>query len=208
MISAGCLGQVQQAVGSQQKGIPSLRDTEHWIDQTFTSENVGLSSCSEFDSNVPESDYGADVSCLYQSYRLDFADCKVTLFVRHSHTLINSARNLHEVGIADPRLDYVLSFKLSDIDPITISATAPIGSFGPLNKKTYHPNLPYVAINFRSTNDENNMVLSKPGGTSSIQQHDCCNFGGGIAMEPNYAPRFVHALRNAVELCGGKTSTF
>jgi hypothetical protein len=208
LIFSACLLGAQQAENPKRQE-PSLAETEEWITQTFTDMNTGKTLCGEFNSYVPSSEYGPDLSCNFEFYTLEFDQCEVKFYTRYAHTLINAAQNIRELAVRDQQMDYLLSFTLSDIDPTSISVTdLKQGSLGPLDKKTFHPNIPYVAVNFRTTNDKNSMVESKPDGTGKMAVHDCCTFGSGIGMEPNYAPRFVRALRHAVELCGGKPSAF
>ena len=108
----------------------------------------------------------------------------------------------------------VVSFSLSDIDPTTIKAGAPHGQWGDLNKKTYHDNPPsYVDVSFGTTNEVNTIAVEHPSDNSPDYKpemlHDCCGLlQPGLAVQPDCAPRFVKAFRNAVELCGGNPSTF
>jgi hypothetical protein len=70
-------------------------------------------------------------------------------------------------------------------------------------------------VSIQTTNDKDSIVekAHTPAGkgeTIRSMEHEV-GFPypkGGIAVKPDYAPRFLKALRHAVELCGGKRSTF
>lgn len=217
LIFSVCPLWAQQAKNPKQHE-PSLAETEEWITQTFSepkdsgNANTGRTSCVEINASAPASEFKPDVRCFFENYAIEFDQCEVKLYTIHSHAFVDLAQSNGELVARDDedqRADYLISFTLSDIDPTTISVIdLKVGSFGPLDKKTLHENIPYVGVNFRTTNDKNSMVVSKPDGTGKIAVYDCCNFGKGIGMNPNYAPRFVLALRHAVELCGGKPSAF
>jgi hypothetical protein len=112
----------------------------------------------------------------------------------------------------DKKETTVLFFNLHDIEPSSLKATEPTGSFGLLEKKTWHHNEPSADVHFETTDNAETMVLVYPYSdhpTKRYKKHVCCDvIGSGIAMKPEYAARFVKALRHAVELCGGKASVF
>jgi hypothetical protein len=203
---ASPFGQFLQA---QQQREASLAQTEEWINQTFTVDlNASRASCNEFDPDKPGSEYGTGFYCLYEKYSLDLKGCRATLSISHSHRTHTLALTDQE----DEKDSTMLSFNLRDIDPSTIRTGETTGSFGPLRGKTFHDNVPSVRVDFSTTNDADTMTLIYPHGhepTTQYKKHKCCDSSGsGIDMKPEYAPRFVKAFRHAVELCGGKTSTF
>lgn len=203
--------QPQQSVDPQRKQRPSLDETEGWIKQTFTNENTGRSNCGEYDPNQPGVNFGSYTSCTYSAYKISFAACKVTLEVHESTG--GFGENGQKPDEYNFKRDSLVSFDLSDIDPNTIKPDAPYGTYGDLKKRTHFDNPPWnVDVHFRTTNDANKIEVDYPFGSDPGKPngvHTCCDYiGFGLAVRPDYAPRFVKALRNAVELCGGKSSTF
>jgi hypothetical protein len=211
LICAGCFAQGQQAGDPQQAQKPSLEDTETWIKQTFTDENAGSSDCEESDPDILGLNYGPYTSCRYSKYeQIRFAQCKVSFEIHHSTGGLGKGGFWH--GAPDFKNDAIVSFSLRDIDPTTIKTSGLRGLYGDLKKKTFYKNEPWnVEVHFGTTNEDNKIEVEYPHGSTSgtpSKVHDCCEFGGGVTVRPEYAPRFVNALHNAVELCGGKPSTF
>ncbi len=74
----------------------------------------------------------------------------------------------------------------------------------------------YFDICLATTDSEPKMTLQYPYSTSSTggnhkpyKIHELCGIiNNFVTVQPDYAPRFVKALTHAVELCGGKSSTF
>lgn len=191
---------------------PSLADTEGWIKNTLA-ENTGQSICHEFDSSKQSgADYGPEFFCRSKSFELDFDGCKVTFYTFYSHRGVN----LHEKpesNNGDDKADAsIAEFNLRDIDPKTIQATDPYGTFGPLGNKTFHANSAQVDISLATTNSEETMTITHPNSPLSNKQFKLHALSGYVdnfvTVQPDYAPRFVKALTHAVELCGGKTSAF
>ncbi|MGB6782194.1 MAG: hypothetical protein WCF17_17740 [Terracidiphilus sp.] len=217
-ISAGCVIHAQEAGYSHQTPRPSLGDTEAWIAQTFTDENTGRSDCNEFNydglGNVSE-DPGPYMDCFSTSYdNLTIDQCGVTFEIHKLHSVVDKNGMHHEVM---DTLGETVTFDLGDIDPTSILGGSPYGRFGNSGKKTYHDNPPsYVDISVRTTNDSNRISVEYGLPRQPISKrhtpemrHTCCGLiENGITVAPGYAPRFIKALRNAVELCGGKSSTF
>jgi hypothetical protein len=109
---------------------------------------------------------------------------------------------------------------LADIDPTSIKASAIIHDWdittakGPDQIDKDHP---YVWVHIRTANDADsvteftpvpNDAASASGRFKKTNFHEVGFPPEGIAVEPEYAPRLISALRHAVELCGGKPSTF
>ncbi len=190
-------------------GTPSLADTQKWIKNTFK-ENTGNASCEEFDSSKPESETGEEFNCSYQRYLFDFDACRVTFFTLHSHrnhTLNRDTREWVFNDGEDEKENSVVHFNLADIDPKSILASEPRGAFGALKKKTSHDNsLPFVDICLETTDSANTITIRYSGAPFKI--HKLCGLDNFVTAKPEYAPRFVKALSHAVELCGGKSSTF
>lgn len=209
---AAYLMEAQQAEYSQQRRTPSLEDTESWIKSTFTEENAGRSDCQEYDPGQPGVIYGPYASCTYSVYKISFDLCKVIIEVHQSTGGIGE--NGKKPDVYKFKHDSVVSFNLSDIDPTTIKLETPRGTYGDLNKKTHYDNPPsMVDVHFGTTNDLDRIQVQYPYSSYLKGQpekiHACCGLGEwGIAVRPDYAPRFVKALHKAVELCDGKHSTF
>jgi len=187
------------------KNAPSLADTEKWILNTFT-DHSGEVTCSEYYSSISGSTYGAEFDCFIQHYSLEFDGCKATLFTFHSHSGLIMDRATGQMAShdgKDPSQDYKVELNLGDIDPESIMAKDPRGTFGPIGKKTYHENVPQVDLCISTTDNANTMLQS-----SRFKLHELCNFPQFVTVEPDYAPRLLNALKHAVELCGGKPSAF
>ena len=204
----------QQTTASE---APSLADTQKWIKNTFA-ENSGQSLCHEFDSRLrqPEPEYGEEFACLIESYDLVLDGCKVTFYTFHSHRRYSlvppvPAAAAQKWNNGDDKVrDFVAEFNLGDIDPKTIQVSEPWGTYGKLDKETYHPNLPQVYISLATTNNEDTIAIAFPYGVSHGEQYKIHELGGigyhnFVTIQPDYAPRFVKALTHAAELCGGKT---
>ncbi len=218
LASAGSIIHAQQAGNSKQTPRPSLEDTEAWIAQTFTNENTGASRCQEYsDDGLGDVSvgYGPYMDCFNTSYKNFTIDqCRATFEI---HT-VRSA--LGKNGMHSEVLDTLggtVTFDLGDIDPTSILVGSQYGQFGDPSKKTYHHNLAlYVDISIRTTNDFNRISVEYGLPRQPISDrhkpemlHTCCGLlENGITVAPEYAPRFVKAFHNAVELCGGKPSTF
>jgi len=202
----------QQPEDSQQRETPSLIDTESWIKLTFTEETAGRSDCQEYDPEKPGVNYGPYASCTYSAYKISFEACKVTLEVHQSTG--GTGVNGQKPDEYNFKRDSVVSFNLGDIDPTTIKLGTPRGTYGDLKKKTHFDNPPsMVEVHFATSNNLDRIQVLYPYSSylkdRPEKAHACCGMGEwGIAVKPDYAPRFVKALDHAVQLCGGKPSTF
>jgi hypothetical protein len=218
LISAECMIHAQKAGYFQETPRPSLEDTAAWITQTFTDESTGRSDCNEFNydgwGNVSDGP-GPYMDCFNTSYdNLTINQCRVTFEIHKLRSVVEKSGMHHEVV---ETLGKTVTFDLGDIDPTSILAGSPYGRFGNLDKKTSNDNPPsYVDISIRTTNDFNRISVENGLPRQPISErhtpemvHTCCGLlENGITVAPEYAPRFVKAFRNAVELCGGKPSTF
>lgn len=204
--------QCQEANNSQRATEPSLDETQKWILQTFTSENAHRSDCQEYTPDLPGVNYGAYTSCFYTDYKnLTFAHCKMSFEIQHGQGGIKEGGPNYSPDDANST---VVLLDLSQIDPTSIKTENLRGTFGKLDKKTFYPNpATMIDVRFGTTNDLNSIVVTYPHASYSKDHpeevHSCCGLGdAGITLEPNYAPRFVKAFRHAIDLCGGKPSTF
>ncbi len=197
---------------SQQKsaaGAPSLADTEKWITNTF-SENSRAMFCREFNSSDGDSEYGENFYCRYQKYYLDFEGCKVIFRTEYSHLGYILTRNPVSEGGDDKDQTTEVIFNLGDIDPQTIQAGEPHGTFGRLDRKTVHGNDPHVDVCLTTTDNNDTMTKIFPSSSKheSFKEHTLCGSENFVTLHPEYAPRFIKAFSHAVELCGGKPSAF
>ncbi len=188
---------------------PSLADTEKWITNTFD-ENSWAMFCREFDASKPDSEFGEDFYCRYQHYLLDFEGCKVTFITKFSHLSYILTKNPVSDGGDDKDQTTMVVFNLGDIDPKTIQAAEPHGTFGRLDMKTVHSNDANVDVCFTTTDNKDAMILIFPYASShgAYKLSKLCGSHNFITASPEYAPRFIKALTHAVELCGGKPSAF
>jgi hypothetical protein len=198
----------QQAATSKRAQGPSLEETEHWIQQTFTTINTGRDSCQEYidSANVG---YGPFYTCFYESYQsIKFEGCTLWLQIHERSGGVNN-HGLVEDSIKG-RDDTSVEIHLGDIDPASIKVGSPMGVYGKLGMKTLHDNpAAYADLTFRTTNDEDKITIYA-NRSEHYNVHACCGIISeqGIALRPDYAPRFTKALSHAVELCGGKSSPF
>jgi hypothetical protein len=210
-----------EAIPGQQKNEtnpPSLAETEIWIKNTFTDENVGQMYCNEFASmhsipGTPGESYGEEFACRKEQYWLLLDECKATFFIFHLHWHSPCPEDLPcSTYGPDKYNDSVVQFNLADIDPSTIQIQPPTGVYGPIGKKTFHDNRPQVDIWLATTDDKDVMTITYPNTANPEEQFKIHEMGGGIhefvTVEPAYAPRFAKALSHAVQLCGGKHSAF
>jgi hypothetical protein len=193
LVFSGCLLSAQQADNAKQGREPSLAETETWIAQTFgEGRHIVYRTFQEIDFFKPdESD-----RCYMQFAVTEQFDSSVRIL-----QLIN----------------------LVDIDPSSIKSGQLIHEPGFNSNK--NPNLvdyskdaakdhPYVFVTIKTTDNRNTVVSYtywKENGapTKHSEMEHLVGFSNlGIAVEPEYAPRFIEALRHAVELCGGKPSAF
>lgn len=183
--------------GKRQSG-PSLIETEHWIENTFNEQNVGYYQILSADNTIDE------------SYSVVFEGCTLGLESSEVHDYkYNGTHSEQQSSV----LYYV---DLKDIDPSTI--------------KVYFYDVITVRrafVGLMTTNDENKITtLMFPNDIENLvspsvfrhEKHftpervvkvDSIPFDkSGIVMASDYAPRFIKAMRHAVQLCGGRRSTF
>jgi len=171
---------------AQTKTSPSLAETEKWITQTFKND----ATAQHFVSGLEDS--------AFKVYRLDFDKCKATLDIEQQGFSSRAGFNGdHET----------YSFNLADIDPLSIKFV--------VIEMPEH----YADVTLRTTDDTDSVELNvvsygeqanrpeKPRSVHKIGSEGVPSLGG-IPVAEDYAPRFVNALRHAVELCGGKPSAF
>lgn len=183
--------------GKRQSG-PSLIETEHWIENTFNNDNVGYFQNFSVDNTLD------------QSYSITFEGC--TLGFEASEVQRYTSDGTHH----ERQSSVVYFANLKDIDPSTI--------------KVYFYDVIKVRrafVGLMTTNNENKITTFmfpndiKHLVSPSVFRHEKHStselvFRGdsipsdksGIVMAPDYAPRFINAMRHAVQLCGGKRSIF
>lgn len=200
-----------QSPASRKTQQPSLEDTEKWIMQTFDDDNTGRVDCNEFDPNLHIA-YGAYTDCFHTGYSITLDSCSMTLLIKTWETI---APPIPPIFKRNPEDDYLASFSLRDIDPTTIRLGEPQFILGNSGKKTFNDNyVSYVNVRFGTTDQAKVISIKFPNSRSALapaMSHECCDpsgIGGGIGLQPDYAPRFLKAFHHAVELCGGKPSVF
>lgn len=186
-----CLLWAQQSEKSRQQQEPSLAETEKWITQTFgDGRHIVYKGFQAVDFDKP--DKSDDTQCFMQFSVTDQVDLHLRL-----------------LQLVD----------LADIDPASIKSSEPIHDTVDDSIFTVRDH-PYVFVTINTTNNKDSIISYtywKENG-ESLKHREMEHLVGfpnigdaakvGIAVEPEYAPRFMKALRHAVELCGGKPSTF
>jgi len=174
-------------------GCSRLPENESQVTQTKTSPS--LTETEKWITQTFKNDATAQhfVSGLGDSaskvYRLDFDKCKATLDIEQQGF---SSR----VGFNGDHETY--SFNLADIDPLSIKFVV------------IDMPLHFADVTFSTTDDTDSIELNVvPYGEKANPAGKPHSVHlGGIPVGEDYAPRFVNALRHAVELCGGKPSAF
>ena len=191
---------------------PSLQETDDWIRQTFNDDNTGMFGCDEFERGMSD-DYGSGMSCAKTQYHIKIDGCRVTLYVS-SFVVVSPGTNGNVRDIS-PSDDSIATFDLHDIDPASITAGQVRWMFGDPSKKTFHENSPsFAQVQIETTNGKDAISVVYTNRETKVPsqpklEHSCCTLiGHGIAVKPDYAPRFVKAIRHATELCGGHPSAF
>jgi hypothetical protein len=170
--------------------VPSLADTEKWIEQTFSDGSHIV--------------HGGRQRIYFGESKGD-GSCDIFFEVTEQ---------------VDPtKLRFYEFVNLGDVDPTSVKATDLIHDTDITTIKD--PSLvnystgevkdhPYVFVTVRTT-DDGDKVTSRTkinGGGLSEKSHELGYPLEGIALNPDYAPRFINALHHAAELCGGKASAF
>ncbi len=182
--------QLTQSGDTGKNSAPSLAATEKWIEQTF----------------------GEGSHIVYKGFQgIDFDNskggdpCYVTFTVTEQ---------------VDPTSIRFYEFvSLADIDPTSIKAgdlihdtdITTVKNPDLVNYSTYEvKDHPYIFVTLRTTNDSNKVTShTKVNGEDlSVTEHELGYPQEGIAVNPEYAQRFIKAFRHAVDLCGGKASAF
>jgi hypothetical protein len=190
---------------------PSLQATEDWISQTFNSgDNTGRSDCAEFEPGLSDH-YGSHIRCSKTDYRIQMDSCRVTFFLT-TYTTRSPGSDGQFLQI-ESRKKSVVSFDLHDIDPASIKAGETQWLFGNSGEKKFHGNFPAYSLVSIDTADEKDRISTvfptANGQSGPYMTHSYCSLTmPGIAVRPEYAPRFVKAMRHAAELCGGRSSPF
>jgi hypothetical protein len=183
----------QSSPAEKQSG-PTLEETEAWIKQTF------------YDGSHVWQDTKQEVDF----YQKENPPCTLQFLIWDGPTSVHI------------RASQFVS--LSDLDPDSFVASELIHDTDYASLKD--PNLidpvtgavkdhPYVYVKVKTANGKDSVssttyIKAKNGKDEQIHAHETEIGLGvkGIALEPQYAPRFIKALRHAVELCGGKPSLF
>jgi hypothetical protein len=190
---------------------PTLAETETWIIQTFE-EGKHFHPYFEDHASQHIGFPGID--------KRDGTQCFMSSEVWNNDADDNLAAYWkHEIPM---RFDQLID--LADIDPGSIKAgdvrhdpaTATGAHSGPGNGVPPDwQDTSYVLVTITTTNSKDRILTrsynnSTKNETTRSMEHEAgfSNPDGGIAVKPDYAPRFIKALRHAVELCGGRRSTF
>jgi hypothetical protein len=185
-----CLWLVVSSIKSQEQSAPahepSLAETEKWIEQTFhDGRRQGHKALPEINFDSPNND-----RCYMSVYFWEGWGSKREGKLRF--------------------YDYV---NLADIDPTSIKASATIQDKATFDEPLLGETPPYVWLQIRTANDADKVLdhlepLTDEDKGQNTKTHFLGFFDEGIPVGPDYAPRFISALRRAVELCGGRPSTF
>ena len=207
LIFSVCLLWAQRAENPKQQQEPSLAETEKWITQTFgDGRHIVFKGFQEIDFALADikRDNFDDPRCYMQFSVIDQVDI--------NHLLDPPAGN---------GLRFLQLIDLADIDPSSIKSGELIHDTDFMTSKD--PNLvpdstgavkdhPYVFVTIKTTDNKNSIInytyWTENGESTKYREMEHLVGFPGIAVEPEYAPRFMKALRHAVELCGGKPSTF
>lgn len=183
------------AQSSERQNGPSLAETEHWIENTFNNDNVGY-----FQPSTPG-------NSLEESYSIVFEGCKLGLETSEVQRFAsNKTPNEQQSSV----IYYV---DLKDIDPASIRVDGHINII-----------IRRAIVGFKTTNDDRKIAeysfpnkieeLVRPSQFKKQSHYDpqmifkTDHVEDGMVMAPDYAPRFIKAMRHATQLCGGKKSTF
>jgi hypothetical protein len=194
-IFTGCIIHAQRAGNSQKTAQPSLKDTEKWIAQTFDDHIVHKGR-----EHIDFDNAGN-------------TQCSMYFYVTEQFDILNPQ--------IDEKIRFMQLVDLSDIDPATIKASelihdTDITTVKDTNQIDYSTHTakdhPYVFVRIKTTNDKDSitssMYMTYLNGEHHTMEREVGFDREGVAVEPEYAPRFIKALRHAVELCGGKPSAF
>jgi hypothetical protein len=187
--------QGQQARNNEEKQEPTLVETENWIHQTFGEGSHFV--------------YGARFGISFDKLnKTDNNQCWVRL------TAFN---------IGDQEIRFMQFANLADIDPASIrigelihdTDVTTVKDPGQIDYSTGAvKDHPYVFARIKTTDsaesvyDDITFVQNGKSTKHSSKENEVGFTGEGIALKPEYAPRFVKALIHAVQLCGGKPSAF
>ena len=200
-----------ESVTAAQTTGSSLSETDEWINNTFehgVAENTtGYFDCSDSQgqSIKPEllgTDRWNPADCLRIDYYLTMTGCGASLVgdssISRRESYLKPLEKDHETH------DFI-SFNLKDIDPASVRMEA---------REIWQ------RVTFNTYNNRDAMTAVEPGDNwkpedgpqgKPFKIHDFTYMvflGGGIYMQPEYAPRFIKAFQHAIDLCGGKSSAF
>jgi len=200
----------QLAKNSRQQQKPSLEETEQWIAQTFTDGK-------HYGPNF--ANYAIQVIHFDNSSKSDETQCYMYFSVFNGD--MNSV--LDSYWRREENVRFMQLVDLAEIDPTSIRAielnhdsdsTTTKNSISAENSLSVAKDEPYVFLSIKTANEKDSIIqhtyLKEDGKskTSQSMEHVVGFFPNGIAVKAEYAPRFIKALRHAVELCGGKPSIY
>ncbi|HEU0046775.1 MAG TPA: hypothetical protein VFQ43_04090 [Nitrososphaera sp.] len=205
------LGRLAVGQITQQSSTPSLLETEAWITKAVEN-HASATQCTEYNPRMPGDSTVENLvafDCHRAEFYLTFDGCAATLVTVHTHRRSDKSFVKQYDYERDKADNLRLVFNLADIDPSTIKTNPPQGSFGPLHTNTYHKNVPFMKVVFKTTNEKEVIRKVVQGATRAYDSSEIDPaWWDSLAFDLDYAPRFVHALKHAVELCGGKPSAF
>jgi hypothetical protein len=178
------LSLVLMATCKRQQG-PSLSETLSWLTQTYNPHQEGFGGHGQYLSKCWEKWLGDYRGCSAEDIAKQFSTRETLSFkgCQVTHTIKSTLQTDH--GLWE-------TFNLRDIDPHSIQ----LGSFPDI--------LDYqvvAEVEFSARNDAEALVYSGNIISKGVRS--------GFAMDDAaYAGQFAEAFRHAVELCGGRPSTF
>ena len=195
-IVLGHLGSAQNTPRQRQQN-PTLAETKEWIGNTFSRSS----------------------HIVHKGYELIEFDepnhpCKLRFSVMDQIGQFPSSQ-------FEDSFRFVQFVDLSEIDPNSIKMGKVIHDWDMSTVKSPSQanyatgevqDHPYVFVDMRTVNDadiifDSSRQIGKATRLSS-KDHEVGFPNEGIAVDSEYAPRLINALRNAVEICGGKPSAF
>lgn len=191
---------IVSSMSAQKTPAPSLRETQDWITNTIEHGDNGR-GYGVFSTHFPKEDDSSDTDA-----KVTFNACEMTIA---SHT---------RGGAVTVFEDLVQTVNLKDLDPRSIKVTPNSSKFGGLTCYTDNNDCDEATVSFE-TRDAKLLVRSQFKG---VYRDATLNSGPNqqkpyeqmlehtsiLVSEIPYAKKLSHALAHAIELCGGKGSSF
>jgi len=183
------------SMSAQKNPAPNLKETEDWITNTLEhgDRGRGYGTFSEhFTDEKSNSETGIHIT---------FDGCEMTV-------------TSNKQGGVNTISSYIIDrITLKDLDPHTIKIAPAASKYGGLTCYTNDDSCDEATISIE-TRDAKPLVRSEFGGTykdSSLNSGKVTRSYEHTQIEvsdPPYAKRLAHALAHAIELCGGRPSSF